>query len=268
MKFTPQDFEEKPEAAGLEEEPRPEKKRKPRKEKEKKEKPEKKKGRRRKEPEPEPVSDESEPVSDETVPIDLDGETTGFEEVEQTREESPKKTSGRAIAGIILILILGFCLFTIGLRGVINSMALEDISAYTPAKSYDDSYQAALDASVEDFEKVNQERLDAKADDSQETTETENAEASEEEEIVPDEPEEYAEEGITAEDLENTTSKDEQIQLLQEEVDRLTQEAEDAKNDAALKEQELSQAQSLLEASEAREAQLRSELDAISGETK
>lgn len=257
MKFTPQDFEEKLEVVGLEEEPKPEKKSKPRKEKVKKEKPEKKKPRRQKEPEPRPVSDE-------TVPIDLDEETAGFEEVTETRDS--KKMSRGAITGIILALIAGFCLITIGLRGFISSMALEDTSVYTPAKSYDSSYQAALDASVEDFDAVNQERLNAKASDGD--GETGNAEASDTEEIVPNEPEEYAEEGITAEDLENTTSKDEQIKLLQDEVDRLTQEAEDAKNDAALKEQELNQAQSLLEASEAREAQLRSELDAVSGETK
>lgn len=250
MKFTPQDFEEKPEVVGLEEELKPEKKSKSKKEKVKKEKPEKKRPRRQKEPEP---------VSDETVPIDLDEGTAGFEEVTETRDS--KKMSRGAVTGIILALIVGFCLITIGLRGFISSMALEDTSVYIPAKSYDSSYQAALDASVEDFDAVNQERLNAVTSDSE--NEIEDVEVPDDEEIVPDEPEE-----IAAEDLENTTSKDEQIQLLQDEVDRLTQEAEDAKNDAALKEQELNQAQSLLEASEAREAQLRSELDAVSGETK
>lgn len=264
MKFTPQDFEETPEVMSVESEPeeKPKKEKKPKKERPKKEK----RSRSRKEPDPvteEPT--EEQPVSDETVPIDLEDDS-GFEEVTDGREEKGK-LSGKAIAGIILALIIGFCLFTVGLRGFISSLSLADTSAYTPAKSYDASYQAALDASVEDFDTVNQQRLEAKAAEAG-SSEEGTGETPDEKEIVPNEPEEYAKEGITAEDLENTTSKDDQIQILQDEVNRLQQEAEDAKNDAALKEQELSQAQSLLEASEAREAQLRSELDALSGGTK
>ena len=105
---------------------------------------------------------------------------------------------------------------------------------------------------MEDFEAANAKRLGEAAPAEEETKEE-----------VPEE-----EAPIETENLENTTSKDEQIRLLQEEVSRLTEEAENAKNDAALKEQQLSQAQSLLEASEAREAQLQSDLDALAGGSK
>ena len=80
---------------------------------------------------------------------------------------------------------------------------------------------------------------------------------------------------IETENLENTMSKDDQIKLLQDEVARLTKEAEDARNDAALKEQQLTEAQSLLnatqselDASQAREAQLQNDLNALAGGTK
>lgn len=231
MKFTPQDFLDTPGAV----EPQPAKEKRPKKERPpKKEKPEKKKKN----------------VTDETIPLET--EDTGFTEVEPARDMDEKKLSRKAITGIVLLILFGFILFSLGIRGVISTLALEDTSKYQPAKTYDASYQEALEASVEDFEAANAKRLGEAAP----------AEEEKEEEV----PEEEA--PIETENLENTTSKDEQIRLLQEEVSRLTEEAENAKNDAALKEQQLSQAQSLLEASEAREAQLQSDLDALAGGSK
>lgn len=232
MKFTPQDFLDTPGAV----EPQPAKEKRPKKERPpKKEKPEKKKKK----------------VTDETTPLET--EDAGFEEVEPARDmDEEKKLSRKAITGIVLLILFGFILFSLGIRGVISTLALEDTSKYQPAKTYDASYQEALEASVEDFEAANAKRLGEAAP----------AEEEKEEEV----PEEEA--PIETENLENTTSKDEQIRLLQEEVSRLTKEAENAKNDAALKEQQLSQAQSLLEASEAREAQLQSDLDALAGGSK
>lgn len=232
MKFTPQDFLDTPGAV----EPQPAKEKRPKKERPpKKEKPEKKKKN----------------VTDETIPLET--EDPGFTEVEPARDmDEEKKLSRKAITGIVLLILFGFILFSLGIRGVISTLALEDTSKYQPAKTYDASYQEALEASVEDFEAANAKRLGEAAP----------AEEEKEEEV----PEEEA--PIETENLENTTSKDEQIRLLQEEVSRLTEEAENAKNDAALKEQQLSQAQSLLEASEAREAQLQSDLDALAGGSK
>lgn len=232
MKFTPQDFLDEPGAVVSQpaKEKRPKKERPP-----KKEKPEKKKKN----------------VTDETIPLET--EDTGFTEVEPARDaEDEKKLSRKAITGIVLLILFGFILFSLGIRGVISTLALEDTSKYQPAKTYDASYQEALEASVEDFEAANAKRLGEAAPAEEETKEE-----------VPEE-----EAPIETENLENTTSKDEQIRLLQEEVSRLTEEAENAKNDAALKEQQLSQAQSLLEASEAREAQLQSDLDALAGGSK
>ena len=231
MKFTPQDFLDTPGAV----EPQPAKEKRPKKERPpKKKKPEKKKN-----------------VTDETIPLET--EDVGFEEVEPARDlDEEKKLSRKAITGIVLLILFGFILFSLGIRGVISTLALEDTSKYQPAMTYDASYQEALEASVEDFEAANAKRLGEAAPAEEETKE----EAPEEE--AP----------IETENLENTTSKDEQIRLLQEEVSRLTEEAENAKNDAALKEQQLSQAQSLLEASEAREAQLQSDLDALAGGSK
>ena len=231
MKFTPQDFLDTPGAV----EPQPAKEKRPKKERPpKKEKPEKKKN-----------------VTDETIPLET--EDTGFTEVEPARDaEDEKKLSRKAITGIVLLILFGFILFSLGIRGVITTLALEDTSKYQPAETYDASYQEALEASVEDFEAANAKRLGEAAPAEEETKEE-----------VPEE-----EAPIETENLENTTSKDEQIRLLQEEVSRLTEEAENAKNDAALKEQQLSQAQSLLEASEAREAQLQSDLDALAGGSK
>lgn len=231
MKFTPQDFLDTPGAV----EPQPAKEKRPKKERPpKKEKPEKKKN-----------------VTDETIPLET--EDTGFAEVEPARDkDEEKKLSRKAITGIVLLILFGFILFSLGIRGVISTLALEDTSKYQPAETYDASYQEALEASVEDFEAANAKRLGEAAP----------AEEEKEAEV----PEEEA--PIETENLENTTSKDEQIRLLQEEVSRLTKEAENAKNDAALKEQQLSQAQSLLEASEAREAQLQSDLDALAGGSK
>ena len=231
MKFTPQDFLDTPGAV----EPQPAKEKRPKKERPpKKEKPEKKKN-----------------VTDETIPLET--EDTGFTEVEPARDmDEEKKLSRKAITGIVLLILFGFILFSLGIRGVISTLALEDTSKYQPAETYDASYQEALEASVEDFEAANAKRLGEAAPAEEETKEE-----------VPEE-----EAPIETENLENTTSKDEQIRLLQEEVSRLTEEAENAKNDAALKEQQLSQAQSLLEASEAREAQLQSDLDALAGGSK
>ena len=231
MKFTPQDFLDTPGAV----EPQPAKEKRPKKERPpKKEKPEKKKN-----------------VTDETIPLET--EDTGFTEVEPARDaEDEKKLSRKAITGIVLLILFGFILFSLGIRGVITTLALEDTSKYQPAETYDASYQEALEASVEDFEAANAKRLGEAAPAEEETKEE-----------VPEE-----EAPIETENLENTTSKDEQIRLLQEEVSRLTEEAENAKNDAALKEQQLSQAKSLLEASEAREAQLQSDLDALAGGSK
>ena len=231
MKFTPQDFLDTPGAV----EPQPAKEKRPKKERPtKKEKPEKKKN-----------------VTDETIPLET--EDTGFAEVEPARDkDEEKKLSRKAITGIVLLILFGFILFSLGIRGVISTLALEDTSKYQPAETYDASYQEALEASVEDFEAANAKRLGEAAPAEEETKEE-----------VPKE-----EAPIETENLENTTSKDEQIRLLQEEVSRLTEEAENAKNDAALKEQQLSQAQSLLEASEAREAQLQSDLDALAGGSK
>lgn len=232
MKFTPQDFLDTPGAV----EPQPAKEKRPKKERPpKKEKPEKKKKK----------------VTDETIPLET--EDPGFAEVEPARDmDEEKKLSRKAITGIVLLILFGFILFSLGIRGVISTLALEDTSKYQPAETYDASYQEALEASVEDFEAANAKRL-GEAAPAEEATEAE----------VPEE-----EAPIETENLENTTSKDEQIRLLQEEVSRLTEEAENAKNDAALKEQQLSQAQSLLEASEAREAQLQSDLDALAGGSK
>ena len=232
MKFTPQDFLDTPGAV----EPQPAKEKRPKKERPpKKEKPEKKKKN----------------VTDETIPLET--EDPGFTEVEPARDmDEEKKLSRKAITGIVLLILFGFILFSLGIRGVISTLALEDTSKYQPAETYDASYQEALEASVEDFEAANAKRLGEAAP----------AEEEKEAEV----PEEEA--PIETENLENTTSKDEQIRLLQEEVSRLTKEAENAKNDAALKEQQLSQAQSLLEASEAREAQLQSDLDALAGGSK
>lgn len=232
MKFTPQDFLDTPGAV----EPQPAKEKRPKKERPpKKEKPEKKKKK----------------VTDETTPLET--EDAGFEEVEPARDmDEEKKLSRKAITGIVLLILFGFILFSLGIRGVISTLALEDTSKYQPAETYDASYQEALEASVEDFEAANAKRLGDAAPAEEETKEE-----------VPEE-----EAPIETENLENTTSKDEQIRLLQEEVSRLTEEAENAKNDAALKEQQLSQAQSLLEASEAREAQLQSDLDALAGGSK
>lgn len=232
MKFTPQDFLDTSGAV----EPQPAKEKRPKKERPpKKEKPEKKKKN----------------VTDETIPLET--EDVGFAEVEPARDtDEEKKLSRKAITGIVLLILFGFILFSLGIRGVISTLALEDTSKYQPAKTYDASYQEALEASVEDFEAANAKRLGEAAP----AEEEKEAEAPEEE--AP----------IETENLENTTSKDEQIRLLQEEVSRLTEEAENAKNDAALKEQQLSQAQSLLEASEAREAQLQSDLDALAGGSK
>lgn len=232
MKFTPQDFLDEPGAV----ESQPAKEKCPKKERPpKKEKPEKKKKK----------------ATDETIPLET--EDTGFEEVEPARDmDEEKKLSRKAITGIVLLILFGFILFSLGIRGVISTLALEDTSKYQPAETYDASYQEALEASVEDFEAANAKRLGEAAPAEEETKEE-----------VPEE-----EAPIETENLENTTSKDEQIRLLQEEVSRLTEEAENAKNDAALKEQQLSQAQSLLEASEAREAQLQSDLDALAGGSK
>lgn len=231
MKFTPQDFLDTPGAV----EPQPAKEKRPKKERPpKKEKPEKKKK-----------------ATDETIPLET--EDPGFEEVEPARDvDEERKLSRKAITGIVLLILFGFILFSLGIRGVITTLALEDTSKYQPAETYDASYQEALEASVEDFEAANAKRLGEAAPAEEETKE--------------EVPEEKA--PIETENLENTTSKDEQIRLLQEEVSRLTEEAENAKNDAALKEQQLSQAQSLLEASEAREAQLQSDLDALAGGSK
>lgn len=231
MKFTPQDFLDTPGAV----EPQPAKEKRPKKERPpKKKKPEKKKN-----------------VTDETIPLET--EDVGFAEVEPARDmDEEKKLSRKAITGIVLLILFGFILFSLGIRGVISTLALEDTSKYQPAETYDASYQEALEASVEDFEAANAKRLGEAAPAEEETKEE-----------VPEE-----EAPIETENLENTTSKDEQIRLLQEEVSRLTEEAENAKNDAALKEQQLSQAQSLLEASEAREAQLQSDLDALAGGSK
>lgn len=231
MKFTPQDFLDTPGAV----EPQPAKEKRPKKERPpKKEKPEKKKK-----------------ATDETIPLET--EDPGFEEVEPARDvDEERKLSRKAITGIVLLILFGFILFSLGIRGVITTLALEDTSKYQPAETYDASYQEALEASVEDFEAANAKRLGEAAPAEEETKEE-----------VPEE-----EAPIETENLENTTSKDEQIRLLQEEVSRLTEEAENAKNDAALKEQQLSQAQSLLEASEAREAQLQSDLDALAGGSK
>lgn len=231
MKFTPQDFLDTPGAV----EPQPAKEKRPKKERPpKKEKPEKKKK-----------------ATDETIPLET--EDPGFEEVELARDvDEERKLSRKAITGIVLLILFGFILFSLGIRGVITTLALEDTSKYQPAETYDASYQEALEASVEDFEAANAKRLGEAAPAEEETKEE-----------VPEE-----EAPIETENLENTTSKDEQIRLLQEEVSRLTEEAENAKNDAALKEQQLSQAQSLLEASEAREAQLQSDLDALAGGSK
>lgn len=198
MKFTPQDFLDTPGAV----EPQPAKEKRPKKERPpKKEKPQKKKN-----------------VTDETIPLET--EDPGFAEVEPARDmDEERKLSRKAITGIVLLILFGFILFSLGIRGVITTLALEDTSKYQPAETYDASYQEALEASVEDFETANAKRLGEAAP----------AEEEKEAEV----PEEEA--PIETENLENTTSKDEQIRLLQEEVSRLTEEAENAKNDAALK---------------------------------
>lgn len=245
MKFTPEMLLGEEEAQAKPKTERPLKKEKPPKKEQspKKEKPKKRPPKRQK---PEPVSDDTMAMPEETV---------NFEEVQPEK----KSFSRGAVTGIVIAIVFGFLLFVAGMRGMIGAMALEDISAYQPAKTYDPSYQAALDASEEDFEAVNNERLTAKAED----------QAAEEpaEETPAEEPAEE-EEGIQAEDLTNATSKDEQIQLLQDEMERLKTEAEEAKSSAATIEQELNNAKALLEASEAREAQLRSDLDAATAGTK
>ena len=242
MKFTPEMLlgEEEVQAKPKKEKP-PKKERPPKKEKPPKKEQPPKKEKPKKRP---PKRQKPEPVSDDTMA--MPEETANFEEVQPEK----KPLSRGAVTGIVIAIVFGFLLFAAGMRGMIGAMALEDTSAYQPAKTYDPSYQAALDASEEDFEAVNNERLTAKAEDQ-----------------AAEEPAEE-EEGIQAEDLTNATSKDEQIQLLQDEVERLKTEAEEAKSSAATMEQELNNAKALLEASEAREAQLRSDLDAATAGTK
>ena len=242
MKFTPEMLlgEEEVQAKPKKEKP-PKKERPPKKEKPPKKEQPPKKEKPKKRP---PKRQKPEPVSDDTMA--MPEETANFEEVQPEK----KPLSRGAVTGIVIAIVFGFLLFAAGMRGMIGAMALEDTSAYQPAKTYDPSYQAALDASEEDFEAVNNERLTAKAEDQ-----------------AAEEPAEE-EEGIQAEDLTNATSKDEQIQLLQDEVERLKTEVEEAKSSAATMEQELNNAKALLEASEAREAQLRSDLDAATAGTK
>lgn len=257
MKFSPEDFLDTP----SQEEAKPKKEKPPKKERVKKEKPPKKERVRKERP---PKNEKTPPVSDETQPMD----TEEITEAEQITEEEKERLSRKAITGIILIIVLGFILFSLGIRGIISTLALEDTSQYQPSETYDASYQEALEASEEDFEKVNAERLAANGETPEETdtedTDVEEETASEEESGA-----------IETENLENTMSKDDQIKLLQEEVARLTKEAEDARNDAALKEQQLTEAQSLLnatqselDASQAREAQLQNDLNALAGGTK
>lgn len=251
MKFTPEMLlgEEEAQAKPKKEKP-PKKERPPKKEKPPKKEQPPKKEKPKKRP---PKRQKPELVSDDTMA--MPEETANFEEVQPEK----KPLSRGAVTGIVIAIVFGFLLFVAGMRGMIGAMALEDLSAYQPAKTYDPSYQAALDASEEDFEAVNNERLTAKAEDQA-------AEAPAEE--TPAEEPAEEEEGIQAEDLTNATSKDEQIQLLQDEVERLKTEAEEAKSSAATMEQELNNAKALLEASEAREAQLRSDLDAATAGTK
>lgn len=256
MKFSPEDFLDTP----SQEEAKPKKEKPPKKERVKKEKPPKKERVRKERP---PKNEKTPPVSDETQPMD----TEEITEAEQITEEEKERLSRKAITGIILIIVLGFILFSLGIRGIISTLALEDTSQYQPSETYDASYQEALEASEEDFEKVNAERLAANGE-TPEETDTEDTDTEEES------PEEESD-AIETENLENTMSKDDQIKLLQDEVARLTKEAEDARNDAALKEQQLTEAQSLLnatqselDASQAREAQLQNDLNALAGGTK
>lgn len=165
------------------------------------------------------------------------------EEPDEATEEEPVRKPGIGSRlkkfFLILIIFFGFLLFAWNMKGMVEQMRLEKLD-HAPAKSYDASYQEALDADEEEFEDVNNKR---KAEKEQEGQEKEPSK-------------EPTEQGGA-----------DTVQSLKDENQRLTEELSKAKSEALTKEQELNNAKSLLDASTAREEQLRNELGASSDNT-
>ena len=172
-----------------------------------------------------------------------------FEEdvLEDAEPEERRRHPGLKAFLLILVMAAGFGIFAVNIKGFVDNMRLEKMD-YGAAKSYDPDYQESLDADPEDFEEANEKRKAAK-----ETQETDGGSKE------PD--------GLDADAYEKA-SKDDKIKMLSGEVERLRKESDDAKGRAAMAEQELNNAKSLLDASTAREEQLRGELNAVSGDEK
>lgn len=172
------------------------------------------------------------------------------EESEDDSEEEPVRKPGIGSrlkkVFLILIILFGFLLFVWNMKGMVEQMRLEKLD-HAPAKSYDSSYREALDADEEEFEDVNNKR---KAEKEQEESKKDSSKESTEE--VP---------------KETTDGSADTVQSLKDENQRLTEELSKAKSEALTKEQELNNAKSLLDASTAREEQLRNELGASSDNT-
>lgn len=168
--------------------------------------------------------------------------------MDEAYEDMPRRRSKIKTVLLILLMALGFVIFVINMKGFIGSLSLEK-NPPSISDSYDESYQDALDADTEDFEKVNQER--------EEQTEEAAPEPAEEPDTVSD-----------ASDTADTSASEDEVSKLKAEVERLRTEAENARTEASTMEQELNVTKSYLDASEAREAQLRSELDAVASGTK
>ena len=158
------------------------------------------------------------------------------------KDEGPKqakrKTPWWRIPLFTVLVLAGLALFTIGIKGVLSNMRVQNIPT-TPMTHYDPSYQAALDAPLDKFDEVDA----ARKGEAEDTTD------------------------IVAEADTNTDVQalQERVTFLESEVENARHEAEEARNNEAFVRQEFENAKVLLDASTTREAQLQSELERLQG---
>lgn len=148
---------------------------------------------------------------------------------EEETEEEGKKSSKVKSTLILILIILGVVILTVSIKGFVNQMRLDHGQGETG------TYEDVLDEEPDDFNEVGDQQTDVETDTS-----------------------------VSADGSTGSSTKEDEVSALKAENEQLKEDATAARNEAATMEQELNNAKALLDASTAREAQLRSELEATS----
>ena len=202
-------------------------------------------GKPKKEPRPRRAGDE-EPVEMET----MDSPPEGGGQEPCDGEGAPKgRGMGYKVKMFFLCLavMVGFVLFVINAKGFIDSMRIDNVDYST--ESQDSNRTDSKEDAGTDVENI---------PDAQEGTEgTQDGTPDAQEDTDGTQEDTDGAQDAIQEGTENRAQAESPGSISKQEADELRKEAQDAKNAAATMEQELTNTKALLEASQAREAQLR-----------